>query len=168
MSQNESGMSESPSSGKVSAWVWPVVGALVCLGLGYLSGSRMEGGGGEWYEALRKPAGNPPPWVFAPVWSVLYVMMGVALGRLIHRKATGAIVLFVIQLMLNLAWTPVFFGLQAIGWALVILFGLWGFLALTIRSAEKWDTISSVLLLPYLFWVMYATYLNAAIGWLNR
>ena len=125
-------------------------------------------GGGDWYQDLQKPPGKPPAWLFGPVWTVLYLLMGVAAGRLIHRRASGAVTLFVIQFLLNLAWTPVFFGAHAIGWALVILFGIWGFLAFTIRSADKADHLSAVLLLPYLLWIMYATYLNAAIGWLNR
>ena len=125
-------------------------------------------GGGEWYQDLQKPPGNPPAWLFGPVWTVLYLLMGVAAGRLIHRRASGAVTLFVIQFLLNLAWTPVFFGAHAIGWALVIIFGIWGFLAFTIRSADKADHLSAVLLLPYLLWIMFATYLNAAIGWLNR
>jgi len=159
---------EDAPPGKLSAWLWPIVGVIVCLGAGLAVGLTMEGGGGEWYQDLTKPPGNPPPWVFGPVWSVLYVLMGIAAGRLIHRRAMGTVTLFVIQFILNLAWTPVFFGAHAIGWALAVIFCIWGFLALTIRSAEKVDHLSAVLLLPYLFWIMYATYLNAAIGWLNR
>lgn len=145
-----------------------MVGALVCLGLGFASGLSMDRGGGEWYEKLMKPPGNPPPWVFGPVWGVLYLLMGVAAGRLIHRRAMGAVTLFVIQFVLNLAWTPVFFRAHAMGWALTIIFCIWGGLALTIRSAEKRDHLSALLLTPYLFWIMYATYLNAAIAWINR
>lgn len=162
-------MSDSSSSpGKVSAWVWPILGALICLGLGTASGLSTVSGGGDWYAKLQKPFGNPPVWVFGPVWSLLYVLMGVALGRLIHRREGSTVILFVIQFLFNLAWTPVFFGAHSIGWALVIIFGMWLFLTLTIWSAEKVDRISAWLLLPYLLWVMYATYLNAAIGWVNR
>lgn len=162
-------MSESSSSpGKVSAWVWPIAGALVCLGLGTASGLSTVSGGGAWYAALQKPPGTPPSWLFGPVWSVLYLLMGIALGRLIHRREGSTVILFTIQFLLNLAWTPVFFGAHAIGWALVIILAMWLFLALTIWSAEKVDRVSPWLLVPYLLWTMYATYLNAAIGWLNR
>lgn len=162
-------MSDDPSSpGKVSAWLWPIAGALICLGLGTASGLSTASGGGEWYQHLIKPPGNPPSWLFGPVWSVLYVLMGISLGRVIHLRDGSTIFLFVIQFLLNLAWTPVFFGAHRIGWALVIIFCIWGFLALTIWSAEKVDRIAAYLLLPYLFWIMYATYLNAAIGWINR
>ena len=161
-------MSESESPGKVSAWVWPIAGALVCVGLGFLWGLTMVRGGGEWYQALEKPVGNPPSWIFGPVWTVLYVLMGIAVGRLIHRGASGTVTLFVIQFLLNLAWTPVFFGAHRIVLALVIILALGCFLGMTIRSAEKVDKVSAFLLVPYLLWIMYATYLNASIGWLNR
>jgi benzodiazapine receptor len=159
---------EIPEGGKASAWIWPIAGALVCLGLGGVSGWTMSGGGGEWYRELDKPPGTPPGWLFGPVWTLLYLLMGISVGRLIHRRAKGAVTLFVIQFLLNMAWTPVFFGAHAIGWALVIILTLWGFLALTIRSAEKADPLSAMLLLPYLLWIMFATYLNAGIAWLNR
>lgn len=158
----------SPERGGASAWVLPILGAVVCMALGTASGLSGAGGGSEWYRALEKPPGTPPPWVFAPVWTVLYILMGVACGRLIHLRAMGTVKLFVIQFLLNVAWTPVFFGAHQMGWALVILFLLWAFLAMTIWSAEKRDGVSAVLLLPYLLWVMYATYLNAGFVWLNR
>ena len=159
---------EFPERSKASAWIWPVVGALVCVGLGTASGLSTVSGGGEWYQSLEKPPGTPPPWLFGPVWTVLYVLMGIAVGRLIHLRANGTVTLFVIQFVLNLAWTPIFFGAHAIGWALVVIFSIWAFLALTIRSAEKHDPLSAMLLVPYLIWIMYATYLNAGIAWLNR
>jgi benzodiazapine receptor len=159
---------EDVAPGKVSAWLWPVVGAVVCLGLGTGVGLSMETGGGEWYQFLVKPPGNPPPWLFGPVWGVLYILMGISVGRLIHRRAMGTVTLFVLQFILNLAWTPIFFGAHAMGWALVDIFFVWGILALTIRSAEKVDHLSALLLLPYLLWIMFATYLNASILWLNR
>ena len=161
-------MTETTSPGKASAWLWPIVGAVVCVGLGFASGFSTVSGGGAWYQTLVKPPGNPPAWVFGPVWTVLYVLMGVAAGRLIHRRAKGTVILFAIQLVLNLAWTPVFFGAHAMNAALAVIFVLWGFLALTLWSAEKKDPVSAFLLVPYLIWVMYATYLNAGIAWLNR
>ncbi len=160
--------SEIQPENKLAAWLWPIAGAIVCLGLGTASGLSTVSGGGAWYEALQKPPGTPPPWVFGPVWSVLYILMGISLGRLIHRKAAGTVIVFCIQFLLNLAWTPVFFGAHRMGWALVIIFCMWAFLALTIWAAEKVDHLSAVLLVPYLIWIMYATYLNAMFGWLNR
>lgn len=159
---------EGPSSESFLRWLWPVIGVVVCVGLGSLVALTMEKGGGEWYQGLIKPPGNPPSWLFAPVWGVLYLMMGIVIGRLVYLRAQGAVRLFIIQFILNLAWTPVFFGAHAMGWALVIMFGIWFFLAMTIRSAERVDHLSAMLLLPYLLWIMYAAYLNASIAWLNR
>jgi benzodiazapine receptor len=152
------------SSGR---WLWPVVGALACLGLGTASGLSSVGGDSEWYQALVKPPGTPPPWVFGPVWSVLYLMMGVALGRLIHRRAWQVVVVFGIQLVLNLAWTPVFFGMQESGLALAIIGAMWFGVLSTILLALKVDRVSAWLLIPYLAWVTYASYLNAGFFWLN-
>ena len=152
------------SSGR---WLWPVVGALACLGLGTASGLSSVGGDSEWYQALVKPPGTPPPWVFGPVWSVLYLMMGVALGRLIHRRAWQAVVVFGLQLVLNLAWTPVFFGMQESGLALAIISAMWLGVLSTMLLALKVDRVSAWLLIPYLTWVTYASYLNAGFFWLN-
>ncbi len=152
------------SSGR---WLWPVVGALACLGLGTASGLSSVGGDSDWYQSLVKPPGNPPPWVFGPVWSVLYLMMGVALGRLIHRRAWQVAAVFGIQFALNLAWTPAFFGMQDIGLALAIIGAMWFGVLSTVLLVWRVDRISAFLLLPYLVWVSYASYLNAGFFWLN-
>ncbi len=152
----------------VGKWAWPLVGAVCCLSLGIASGLSTGGGDNSWYRELAKPPGTPPPWVFGPVWSVLYLLMGVALGRLIHRRAMPAVWVFGIQFALNLAWTPVFFGANQIAGALVIICALWVCLFTTILLAWKSDKAAAWLLVPYLVWVSYATYLNAGFLWLNR
>ena len=158
-------MSAGNSSGK---WLWPTGGALLCLGLGIASGLSTVGGSSTWYQALVKPPGNPPPWVFGPVWTVLYLLMGGAVGRLISRKAWPAVWVFGIQFVLNLLWTPVFFGAQRIDVALAVIAAIWFGVVATIQLAGKSDRTSAWLLLPYLLWVTYAGYLNAGIFWLNR
>ncbi|OYV05813.1 MAG: hypothetical protein CFE26_09635, partial [Verrucomicrobiales bacterium VVV1] len=103
-------------------WLLPLLFALLILGLGGLGGVAFGAGGQGWYQTLQRPPGTPPPWVFGPVWSVLYAMMGVSLGLLVRdRKRVGsrlAITLFIFQLVLNLAWTPLFFGAHRTGLAL--------------------------------------------------
>lgn len=94
-------------------------------------------------------------------------MMGAALGRLIHRRASIAVIVFFLQFALNLAWTPVFFGAHRIGAALVVIGLIWLGLIATIIAAKRKDRVSPWLLYPYLAWVTYASYLNAGFFWLN-
>ncbi len=152
----------------IGRWGWPLAGALICLGLGTASGLSSVGGADSWYRDLMKPPGTPPPWIFGPVWSVLYLMMGTALGRLIHRRAWPAVAVFGFQMVMNLAWTPVFFGAHQIGAALGVILFMWLGLLVTILVARKSDPLAPWLLVPYLVWVSYASYLNAGIFWLNR
>ena len=149
-------------------WAWPAGGAVFCLVLGIASGLSTVGGDDTWYRTLIKPPGTPPPWVFGPVWSVLYLLMGVALGRLIHRRSKGAVGLFLTQFALNLIWTPVFFGAHQIAAALVVIGAMWVGVLGTMVLAGKSDRVVAWLLAPYLLWVSYAIYLNAGISWLNR
>lgn len=151
-----------------AGWVTPLTGALVCLGLGVASGLSTMGGVDTWYQDLNKPPGTPPGWMFGPVWSVLYLMMGWAAGRLVRRHAWSAVGLFLIQFAFNLAWTPVFFGAQRIGIALFVIAALWLGLVGTLVLARRKDAMAAILLVPYALWVTYAAYLNAGILVLNQ
>ena len=148
-------------------WAWPVAGALLCLGLGTASGLSSVGGEDSWYQELVRPPGTPPPWVFGPVWSILYLMMGVAVGRLIQRRARQATWVFATQFVLNLLWTPVFFGMGQIAAALAVIGAIWLGVMATVALAWKVDKIAAGLLVPYGLWISYATYLNAGFFWLN-
>ncbi len=148
-------------------WWWPVGGAAACLVLGWVSGLVGTGDGG-WYRDLEKPPGTPPAWIFGPVWTVLYLLMGWAAGRLLAIGARRPFALFAFQFLLNLAWTPVFFGLRQPSAALGILALLWVALAWTIRASARRDRPAAFLLAPYLAWISYAAYLNAGIVLLNR
>ncbi len=152
-------------------WLWPIGMAVMCLALGTLSGLSTIGGDDEWYKELIKPPGTPPPWVFGPVWTVLYLLMGISVGRLIHRRkqpgAKPALCVFAMQFVLNLAWTPIFFGMARVDAALAIIAAMWLGVLATISSAWRVDRLSAVLLLPYLLWLSYAVYLNAGIYGMN-
>ena len=151
-----------------AAWILPTAAAILCLIAGTASGLVSVSGGGQWYETLGKPPGTPPAGVFGPVWTVLYLMMGAAAGRFFHRRDWRTFWGFLIQFLLNLAWTPMFFGAHWIVPSLCVI-GLLGLvLGWTIREAEKTDRVSAYLLMPYLLWVGYATYINAGIAWLNH
>ena len=151
---------------------WAVVTVPLILLLGFAS-SRIAPAGAEnrWYAALARPAITPPDWVFPVAWSALYVMMGLALAMIIHARGSRlralAITLFVLQLMLNLAWSPLFFGMHQVWPALILLVAIFvAALATTlafgrIRSAAAW------LMVPYLAWLCFAGVLNWQVGKLN-
>ncbi len=125
-----------------------------------------------WYRSLRKPAWNPPDAVFGPVWTVLYLAMGVALA-LVRRRADAdrrrlPVRLFGLQLGLNFAWSAVFFGLRRPGAAVAVIVPLW--LSIAATTVEFWRVrrLAGLLLLPYLAWTTFATALNVAVWRLNR
>ncbi|MDF1739562.1 MAG: tryptophan-rich sensory protein [Verrucomicrobiales bacterium] len=126
-----------------------------------------------WYAELNKPPGVPASWVFGPVWTVLYAMIGLSLALFWHRVASGkekrtALTWFFVQMVLNLSWTPLFFGAHWLGVSLLVILGMWASILVTLILFSKQDQIAGRLLNPYLVWVSYATYLNAGYWWLNR
>lgn len=126
---------------------------------------------GEWYEGLAKPSWNPPSWVFAPVWSVLYLLIGVS-GWLVWREAgfrdaTPAFVAFFVQLVLNAAWSWLFFGLHRPGLALVEILVLWAAILVTAILFGRVSPLAGWLLAPYLAWVGFAAILNWKLWQLN-
>jgi benzodiazapine receptor len=148
------------------------VAVAACLAAGAIGSLATAGAVPTWYATLRLPAWRPPNWVFAPVWTTLYVMMGVAAwlvwragGWHAHRLALG---LFVAQLVLNLSWSLIFFGLHRIGWACVEIVALWVAIAATLAAFWPIRPLAGILLLPYLAWVTFAAVLNLAIWRLNR
>ena len=120
-----------------------------------------------WYYNLTKPPLAPPDWIFPPVWSILYFSMLVALLLYLFKPAQNkksGYIYFAVQLILNLLWTPAFFYLQNIILALIVIILLDIFVILTIKSFYKVSKISGLILIPYLIWILFATYLN--IGYL--
>lgn len=124
-----------------------------------------------WYADLRKPAWNPPAWVFGPVWSLLYVMMAVAAWRVWRRGGWPvqwrALGLFIVQWVLNALWTPLFFGLHRPGWALAEICALLLALGVTLVLFWRVEKAAGLLLAPYLAWVAFATFLNFTLWRLN-
>ena len=125
-----------------------------------------------WYSALSKPAWNPPNWLFGPVWSTLYVLMGIALflvwrEGLDRRDVRYAILIFAVQLTLNITWSLVFFGLHSILGGLVVIFILWLAIWANIVAFYVISKPAGLILIPYLIWVSIASYLNYTIYLLN-
>jgi tryptophan-rich sensory protein len=126
---------------------------------------------GEWYASLRKPSWNPPNWIFGPVWTALYTMMGVAAwlvwkrgGFAEQRRPLG---LFLLQLALNAAWTPLFFGMHALGPAFAEIVLLWVTIVATLAAFWPVSRTAACLLAPYLAWVSFAAALNFTLWRLN-
>lgn len=126
----------------------------------------------NWYATLDKPVFNPPNWVFGPVWSVLYLLQGIAFYYVLVSKAGRAKIkdastLFIAQLIANVFWSIIFFGMELPWLALVDILVLWALIFMTIRSFQKIRPVAGYLLWPYLAWVSFATVLNLAIALLN-
>jgi tryptophan-rich sensory protein len=142
---------------------------LACFAVAAAAGAVTAESVASWYPTLNKPPFTPPDWVFAPVWTVLYAAMAVA-GWRVWRKVgfaggRNALSLFAIQLLLNGAWSFLFFGAHRIGAALVEIVVLLLVIAATTLAFRRIDRIAGLLFVPYLLWVGYATALNAGI-WL--
>ncbi len=125
----------------------------------------------EWFSQLAKPSWNPPNWVFAPVWTVLYFLMAVS-GWMVWKRARwsnvgGALFCFGVQLSLNVLWSFLFFQWHYLGWAVVDIAGLWLLIAMTMGLFYKHSKLASALLVPYLAWVSFAAVLNFSIYALN-
>ena len=149
---------------------WLITVPLILL-LGGASGALAGAGGAyPWFFLLRKPWFMPPVWAFPIVWTALYALMGVAIARVIDRHGparTPAIVLFVMQLALNLAWPPVFFAAHRVAGALVLVAALDAAVVATIVAFARVDRPAAAMLLPYAAWLAVATALNQEILRLN-
>lgn len=142
---------------------------LLCNGVGFAS--AMVGNMGL-YQELVQPSWAPPAWLFGPVWTSLYILMGVATWLVLRAPATptrrAALIIFAFQLALNAAWTPVFFGLEAIGAGLVVIIAVdLAVVAMAIAYARI-RPLAGMMIIPLVVWVGFATALNAAIWSLNR
>jgi benzodiazapine receptor len=145
----------------------------ICVAIGYLSEMVTRDSITTWYPTLKKPVFNPPNWIFAPVWTLLYIMMGIAAGLIWtsdaeEKTVKKALGFFAIQFGLNALWSHLFFGLHNPLLALVEILLLWLMILETYNQFKKIDKLASYLLIPYLAWVSFATILNASIWWLNR
>ena len=150
-----------------------VISVALPLAVGGLSGYATARGVSTWYPTLVKPSFNPPAWVFGPVWTLLYIMMGIA-AFLVWRRGLNAdgvriaLTVFAIQLALNGLWSILFFGMHAPGWALAEIILLWMAIGTATLLFWRVDPTAGLLLLPYWAWVSFATVLNASLWWLNR
>lgn len=155
---------------KKGTYIFYAVG--ICLVTGFLAGFATESSVNHWYLTLEKPHFTPPGWLFAPVWTVLYILMGIAAGIVwakgfYHKWVKKALYLFWFQLLFNAAWSIVFFGLQEPFWALIVIAILLALIVLTIRWFKLVNRWAALLLVPYLLWVCFATVLNYTVWEMN-
>lgn len=146
---------------------------LIPLAVGAIAGFFTSKAIPDWYAQLNKPWFNPPNWIFGPVWTTLYILMGISMW-LVWKSNTSetvkqpALYFFAVQLVLNFFWSIIFFKQEQIGWALVEIGMLWIFILITIFAFSKIDARASWLLVPYISWVSFAAILNYSIWTLNR
>jgi len=158
---------------KTSLAIKMIICVLICLGVGFAGSFFTAPAIDNWYAQLEKPAFNPPNWLFAPVWTLLYITMGISAALIwnigLDSKAVKiALTVFVFQLILNFLWTPLFFGLHLIAAALAEIIVLLAALAVTIYHFSRLSKTAALLLVPYLLWTSFAALLNAGLWSLNR
>lgn len=149
-----------------------LVSVLFCLLIGILAAFATQSSVGGWYTTLAKPSFTPPNWLFAPVWTVLYILMGISAGLVWsrgfhHLWVKTALYHFGFQLLLNGSWSIVFFGLQKPLWAFFVILALILALIFTLKWFRIVSKPAAWLLLPYLAWVLFASVLNLRIVQLN-
>jgi translocator protein len=154
---------------KILKFIYSII---LCFSAAALGGAVTTPSISTWYASLNKPFFNPPNWIFAPVWTILYFLMAVSLymvwdKKLKNKNKGGAIKVFIFQLALNLLWSLVFFGLHQPLLALITIAALWTAIFMTIKSFYKISKPAAYLLYPYIFWVSFASILNLAIVVLN-
>jgi tryptophan-rich sensory protein len=154
--------------------IWKLaVSIIACLAAGAIGSIFTRQAIPTWYATLEKPAFNPPNWLFAPVWTLLYIMMGVAAflvwrKGLENRQVRIALIVFLVQLVLNVLWSVVFFGLESPLYGMVVIAALWVAILLTVLMFYRISLAASALMWPYLLWVTFAAVLNVSIWLLNR
>ena len=148
-----------------------ILSIVLCVSLGSVGGLVTVNEIPTWYATLNKPSFNPPNWLFGPVWTTLYVLMGISVYLIwkqpVSTERNKALQLFILQFILNFCWSFIFFGLHATGWALIEMIALWILILLSILHFAKHSKTAAWLLVPYIAWVSFALLLNAAIWKLN-
>ena len=147
-----------------------ILAIVICELAGVIGSVFTAGSVSTWYVTLAKPVFNPPNWLFGPVWTLLYLLMGISLWLVWRSKSkfkSIAILFFSIQLLLNILWSIIFFGLKSILGALIEIILLWALIIITIILFHRISKTAAWILLPYILWVTFAAILNFSIWLLN-
>ena len=148
-----------------------IIAILLPMVIGGFSGFLTANSINDWYTTLQQPSFNPPNWVFGPVWTTLYLIMGISFYRIwilpVSEERNFAIVVFFGQMILNFFWSLIFFRWHLIGTALAEIILMWVMIATMIHLFKKLDKVAGIMNVPYLLWVTFASVLNAAYFVLN-
>jgi tryptophan-rich sensory protein len=150
-----------------------ILSIVVSLGVGFIGSFFTSPAIPTWYAGLIKPSFSPPNYLFAPVWTILYILMGISFylvwqKGLKNEKVRVALTVFAAQFLLNAIWSPIFFGAKNLFWALIVIIFMWIYIVKTILAFRKVSKTASYLLYPYLAWVSFATMLNFSVWFLNK
>lgn len=149
-----------------------IVSVLICQLAGFAGSFFTRTSVDSWYKMLDKPFFNPPSWVFAPVWIILYLVMGISAFLIWNKesentKVKNALFVFLLQLIINISWSLVFFGMRNILLSVIVIVFLWLSIQWTILRFYKISKIAAFILIPYSCWVSFAAILNIAILYMN-
>jgi tryptophan-rich sensory protein len=148
-----------------------IISILIPLALGAIAGRFTAQAVPDWFASLNRPSFSPPNWIFGPVWTVLYILLGISLyliwKQIPSKERNNALLIFSIQMFLNFIWSFVFFYFNQIGLALIVIVGLWISIVFMLISFYKLKPSAAYLNLPYLLWVTFASVLNAGYFILN-
>ena len=150
-----------------------IISILACFAAGGIGSLSTFKAIPAWYLSLKKPKYTPPNWVFGPVWTTIYILMGISVF-LVWQKGLStdgvllAFILFWVQLIFNALWSIIFFGMKSKGIGIMVIIVLWLFILATIITSFQVSVWAGILLIPYILWVSVATYLNLGIWWLNK
>jgi len=149
-----------------------LVSIVLPLSLGAIAGMFTSQSVSGWYETLNRPSFNPPNWIFGPVWTTLYILMGISLYLIwkqdVSKERNRAILVFLVQLILNFCWSFIFFYFNLIGIALVEIILLWINILIMLVLFYRIRPLAAYINIPYFIWVTFATILNASYYFLNR
>ncbi len=149
-----------------------IISVLFCLSAGFIGSAFTTPSIPTWYAVLNKPSFNPPNWLFAPVWTTLFILMGIAVfliwqKGLKKKGVKNALIIFLFQLVFNTLWSFLFFKFHSPFWALIDIAVLWILILLSLIKFWKINKAAGILLIPYLLWVSFASILNYVIYKLN-
>ena len=157
---------------KINNFFKLLISVLICLSAGFIGSFFTTPSIPTWYASLAKPSFNPPNWLFAPVWTILFILMGLAAYLIwqkgLKKKAVKiALIIFLLQLIFNILWSFLFFKFHSPFWALVNIAILWFLILMALIKFWQINKTAGILLIPYLLWVSFASFLNYAIYKLN-